>query len=117
LYGCGLRLFECMNLRINDVNFDTGMLTVHDGKGKKDRTIQELLGHSDVRTTMIYTHTIKSKTIKEAKSPLDFQSTSARINRNWWIVNRLQLQPNILRHQLNRTNNHPDNESALYCQH
>ena len=35
------------------------------------RTIQELLGHSDVRTTMIYTHTVKSKTIKEAKSPLD----------------------------------------------
>lgn len=36
------------------------------------RTIQELLGHSDVRTTMIYTHTIKSMTKKEAKSPLDF---------------------------------------------
>ena len=36
------------------------------------RTIQELLGHSDVRTTMIYTHTIKSRTLKEAKSPLDF---------------------------------------------
>ncbi len=36
------------------------------------RTIQELMGHSDVRSTMIYTHTIKSQTIKEAKSPLDF---------------------------------------------
>ena len=36
------------------------------------RTIQELLGHSDVKTTMIYTHTIKSQTRKEAVSPLDF---------------------------------------------
>ncbi len=190
LYGCGLRLSECMNLRVGCLNFDTGILTVHDGKGKKDRTvplpetlipelkdqlqtvidlhqqdldsgyagtflpdllgkkyknaakelvwqwlfpgktltfvpdekvlrryhlhethlqkaiknvvnkskipkrasahtfrhsfashllqanydictIQELLGHSQVRTTMIYTHTIRSQTIKEAKSPLD----------------------------------------------
>lgn len=186
LYGCGLSLSECLDLRMNVFNFDTSILTIHDGKGKKDRTvplpetivpelkthiesvitlheedlhtgyagtflfdalekkyknaakeliwqwffpaktltfvpktdeyrryhlhethvrkairravkkakilkrasahtfrhsfashllqanydirtIQELLGHSDVRTTMIYTHTIKSQTIKEAK--------------------------------------------------
>jgi len=191
LYGCGLRLFECLNLRVSNFNFDAGVLTVHDGKGKKDRTvplpetlrpelqahlerikklhqkdlkdgysgvfmmnqlgkkyknagkelvwqwffpakaltyisdtdefrryhhhethvqraikkavtkaqltkrasahtlrhsfathllqanydirtIQELLGHSDVRTTMIYTHCVPSRTVKEAKSPLDF---------------------------------------------
>ncbi|WP_319574250.1 integron integrase [uncultured Desulfobacter sp.] len=39
LYGCGLRLSECLNLRINNFNFDAGILTVHDGKGKKDRTV------------------------------------------------------------------------------
>ncbi|MEK6742656.1 MAG: integron integrase [Nitrospirota bacterium] len=36
------------------------------------RTIQTLLGHADVRTTMIYTHCVPSKTLKEIRSPLDF---------------------------------------------
>lgn len=191
MYGCGLRLFECIKLRVHNFNFEAGVLTIHDGKGQKDRTvplpqsimlellaqlewlkklhnrdlaagyvgvfldhllekkykntamefmwqwffpqktltlvegcgekrryhiheshvqkairaavfkakltkrvsshtfrhsfathllqanydirtIQTLLGHSDVRTTMIYTHCIQSKTVKELKSPLDF---------------------------------------------
>ena len=38
-YGCGLRLFECLNLRVSDFNLDGCMLTVHDDKGKKDRSI------------------------------------------------------------------------------
>lgn len=191
MYGCGLRISECLSLRVQNFNFDMKILTIHDGKGLKDRTvpipdtlmdelqahlqrvielherdhrsgfdgvflyglleqkysnaareliwqwffpakeltlvpesnerrryhihetalqkalrkavrkakipkrvtshtfrhsfashllqanydirtIQELLGHSDVKTTMIYTHTVKSVTLKEAKSPLDF---------------------------------------------
>lgn len=190
MYGCGLRISECLSLRVQNFNFDMKILTIHDGKGKKDRslplpdalmvalrdqlervaelherdcragfdgvflyglleqkyknaarelvwqwffpareltvvpetrerrryhvhetalqkalraavrkarvpkrvsshtfrhsyashllqanfdirTIQELLGHSDVRTTMIYTHTVRSVTLKEARSPLD----------------------------------------------
>jgi hypothetical protein len=39
LYGCGLRLFECLHPRVRAVNFDAGILTVHDGKGQKDRTV------------------------------------------------------------------------------
>ena len=39
LYGCGLRLTECLNLRIHNFNFDAQILTIHDGKGKKDRTV------------------------------------------------------------------------------
>jgi site-specific recombinase XerD len=39
LYGCGLRLSECLRLRVQDENFDSGILTVHDGKGQKDRSV------------------------------------------------------------------------------
>ena len=159
LFGCGLRLFEGLQLRVRDFNFDAEMLTVH-GKGKKDRTvplpesiipelksqikvvgelherdlaagydevflddavekkylhesdfqealyhavrkakipkkvtshifrhsfathllqagydirvIQNLLGHASLKTTMIYTHCVPVRTVKEPKSQLDF---------------------------------------------
>lgn len=37
LYGAGLRLMECIRLRVKDVDFETRRLTVRDGKGRKDR--------------------------------------------------------------------------------
>jgi len=39
MYGCGLRISECLSLRVNNFNFDMKVLTIHDGKGKKDRTV------------------------------------------------------------------------------
>lgn len=37
LYGCGLRLLECLRLRVKDVDFDRNEITIRDGKGMKDR--------------------------------------------------------------------------------
>ena len=37
LYGSGLRITECLRLRVKDCDFDRMALRVHDGKGNKDR--------------------------------------------------------------------------------
>lgn len=39
LYGCGLRRFELLNIKLHDVDFDRGMLHVREGKGRKDRYV------------------------------------------------------------------------------
>ncbi len=53
LYGSGLRVLECLQLRIKDVDLEYRCLTVRDGKGRKDRVVplaESLLTH--VRTQM-----------------------------------------------------------------
>ncbi len=39
LYGAGLRLSECLTLRVKDVDFDRKIIVVREGKGKKDRVV------------------------------------------------------------------------------
>jgi len=48
LYGSGLRLMECLRLRVKDVDFTYGQITVRDGKGQKDRVtmLPEPVGES-----------------------------------------------------------------------
>jgi integron integrase len=54
MYGSGLRLMECLRLRVKDVDFDYRQVIVRSGKGAKDRTtvlpdvvIDPLLRHLD----------------------------------------------------------------------
>ena len=37
LYGTGMRLMECIRLRVMDIDFDYQQITIRDGKGQKDR--------------------------------------------------------------------------------
>ena len=37
MYGTGLRLLECVELRVKDINFDRSEVMIRDGKGGKDR--------------------------------------------------------------------------------
>jgi integron integrase len=37
LYGSGLRVMECLRLRIKDIDFNYKTVTIYDGKGEKDR--------------------------------------------------------------------------------
>ncbi len=54
LYGAGLRLLDCLRMRVKDIDFERNEITVRDGKGCKDRVTmlparakQPLLAHLD----------------------------------------------------------------------
>ncbi|HDN04423.1 MAG TPA: integron integrase [Chloroflexi bacterium] len=51
LYGCGLRVTECLTLRVQDLDFDRNEITVRSGKGNKDRRtmLPETVSHPLVR--------------------------------------------------------------------
>lgn len=38
LYGSGLRVNECLRLRVQDIDLESRSLVIHDGKGRKDRS-------------------------------------------------------------------------------
>jgi len=61
LYGAGLRIMECVRLRVKDIDFEMNQITVRDGKGKKDRrtVLPQII--KDVLTR----HLLKAKALHE----------------------------------------------------
>jgi integron integrase len=55
LYGCGLRLMECVRLRVKDIDFDYAQITVRDGKGQKDRRVMLPASQSEALCEQIAT--------------------------------------------------------------
>ena len=61
LYGTGMRLMECLRLRVKDVDFGYSQILIRDGKGEKDR-ITMLPGRL---TELLQTHLQKVKQLHD----------------------------------------------------
>lgn len=65
LYGVGLRLLECVRLRVKDVDFEMRQITAHDGKREKDRmtmlpqSVLELLRAHLEKVKVLHEHDVE----------------------------------------------------------
>lgn len=59
LYSAGLRLSECLNLKIKDIDKDNMIIVVRDGKGKKDR--QTILSENLLKILRDYYRSVSIK--------------------------------------------------------
>jgi integron integrase len=113
LWGSGLRLLECLQLRIMDIDFETRQITVRNGKGAKDRVtmlperfIAPLKNQIEASKKM-YEGDIKQKTGGVYIWPsLDRKYPNAGKEWNWQFVfpsTRLSVDPRsrlVRRHHL-----------------
>ena len=59
LYGAGLRLLECLRLRVKDLELERGEILVRDGKGRKDRmTMLPRSLAADLRAQFAHAHAV-----------------------------------------------------------
>jgi len=66
LYGSGLRLMECLRLRVKDIDFGNRQIIVREGKGEKDRfTILPDTIIEDLQSQLLITKAIHEKDLKE----------------------------------------------------
>ena len=79
LYGSGLRLMECIRLRIQHIDFDNKAIRVINGKGQKDRVVtlaEELI--APLRRHMEYVKNIHEKDLQDGYGEVYLPNALAR---------------------------------------
>jgi integrase len=94
LYGAGLRLMECLRLRVQDVDFAAGQILVRDGKGHKDRVT--LLPDVVKRKTTSHTSPIwyAMRTIR-VSGGCRLLSTGSRSNRPFQRIDAMEPRKKV----------------------
>jgi integron integrase len=88
LYGAGLRLMECVRLRIKDIDFQYRQITVRDGKGQKDRITMlpessaELLKHQLEKSRILHQHDLDAG-YGEVYLPYALERKYKNANKEW----------------------------------
>jgi hypothetical protein len=70
MYGTGMRLMECVRLRVQDVDFGYAQIIVRQGKGDKDRVVPLPTRVTEALREHFYTHVL-NRGGKGVLSPLD----------------------------------------------
>jgi integrase len=81
-YGGGLRLLECLRLRVKDIDFERGEMTIRDGKGQKDRlTMLPRLLIDPLRTHLSRVHLLHERDPPFHRSPFAPRAAASRQSR------------------------------------
>ena len=117
LYGTGMRISECLQLRIKDIDFDQNLIVVRDGKGEQDRvtmlpeSLRELLHHQIDR--VVYLHQLDQKdNVPGVFIPYSIEKKYPNVGKKlgWYFIfpgNSLSKDPTtgiIRRHHVHESN-------------
>lgn len=118
LYGAGLRLLECLRLRVQDIDFEYAQIIVRDAKGKKDRVtvlpetiIDELKRHLE-KVKRLHEKDLKQG-FGEVYLPYALEKKYTNANKEWkwqyiFPAPKLSIDP-----RSGKTRRHHLNESYL----
>ena len=93
LYGTGMRLMECVRLRVKDVDFEQAEILIRDGKGAKDRVtmlpqslVEALRAHLKIRQCLYEEDRAKGMASVYLPDALDRKYPNAAVDWAWQYI-------------------------------